>query len=357
MKYLILVATFLIVVHATIAQQKVQKYAVKSGHVEYKLTGSTTGIKYIWWDNYGAQSYTETKSVSITKVFGIKSETKEHIISIIKEGQFWSVNLEENNGQTGKIPNYQQMFGLDEMSEEEKKQFGKDILEGLGGEILGTEKVLDYECEIVELMGAKVWIYNGINLKSEAKILGIENNEIAIKFEKNISISSSKFSPPANINYQDISEQQQAMYGGMSDMQSMFNMGDKYEDDVDVKLYPVNYPFQQFSNKINAFKYKGYRKLVSLNEDGTYSAMFMKGLTGSLAVAATSMKNGDPSEHGNFETFTYKGKNCMLGKLEDDESSNTAVLEIPQYKTYIIIGCSPSVGKDEMIRILDHLAF
>ena len=359
MKYLILIATFLFVVQISVGQQKAQQFAVKSGYVEYKLSGNTTGTKFIWWDNYGSQSCTETKSASVTKVFGIKSETKEHTISIIKDGQFWSVNLEENTGQTGKIPNYQQMFGFNEMSEEERKQFGKDILEGLGGEILGMEKVLGYECEVVELMGAKVWTYKGVNLKSEAKILGIETNEIATKFEQNISVPSSKFIAPANIDYQNISQYQNSMYDGMEDMQSMLDMsGEEIEDEEwDVKLYPVKYPYQKFSDKINAFTYNGYRKLVSMNEDGTYSAMFMKGLTGSLAVAATSMKNGNPSQEGNFETFTYKGRKCMFGKLGDDDASNSAVLEIPKYNTYIIIGCSPSVDKHEMMRILDNLEF
>ena len=44
------------------AQDQLKKYAIKSGHIEYELTGSTTGTKTVWWDNYGDKLFEETKS-------------------------------------------------------------------------------------------------------------------------------------------------------------------------------------------------------------------------------------------------------------------------------------------------------
>lgn len=351
MKQIILILTCLMLSFASGAQQKIQQYAVKSGHVEYQLSGNTTGTKSIWWDNYGSLSRTETKSVSRSKMFGISTETKTHDITIMDGKQFWSANLIENTGQKGNLPYYQEMAQINEnMTEAEKQKMGKDILEAFGGEIVGTENVLGNKCEIVKLMGAKCWIYKGIALKSDAEMLGIKTTETAVKFEKNISISKSKFTPPGSITYEDQNQYQQQMMGGMD------SFDDEDSDDEDIDLIPVKYPYGKFEKEASEFEYNSYRKMMVMNNKGTYSAMFMKGMSETLAVAATSRKNGNPGQIGNLESFTHKGKKCMYGKM-DDEDDTSLIVDIPNYDTYIILVSSAAQSKSEMLSILDQFNF
>ena len=349
MKQIFLIILGLILTLSIHAQQKAKQYAVKSGHVEYKLTGNTTGTKSLWWDNYGQMSYTETKATTVTKIFGMKSEDKAHTIQIMKGDKFWTVNVLDKTGQKGTIPAYSQFQKIGEdMSEEERNQMGKDLLTAFGGEIIGSEKILGNTCEIATLLGAKVWIYKGITLKSEAKILGVEANEIALSFVKNASVSSSKFNPPSNISYEDQNQYQQAMFGDMGDYND--------EDEMDFDLHPIKYPYQKFKEVINGFSSDGYRKLTVMNSKDTYSAMFMKGMSGSLAIAATSKRNGNPGQEGGFETFTHNGNKCMYGKMDEDDGV-TLIVDIPRYETYIIIAADPVISKNDMLGMLDKLKF
>ena len=349
MKQLILIVTCLLMTFVAATQQKSQIYAIKSGHIEYQLSGNTTGTKSIWWDNYGNLSCTETKSLTVTKMFGFKNETKTHDILILKKGKFWSANLIENTGVKGTIP-FQDI--TENMTEAEKEKMGKDLLEAFGGEIVGTENVLGNKCEVVKLMGAKCWIYKGVTLKSEARILGIEAIETAAKFDKNIYVSGPKFTPPSGIDYEDQDQYQQQMFGGMDS--GSFEDEDYGDENID--LIPVKYPYSKFEKLANEFKYNNYRKLMVMNTNGAYSAMFMKGMGENLALAATSRKNGNPGQVGNLESFTYKGKKCMFGKMDDDDGISL-IVDISNYDTYIILVSSSVKSKSEMLSIFNEFHF
>ena len=54
MKKLTLFAIFAVLFSGLQAQPKL--FEVKSGHIEYKLTGNTVGTKSFWWDDYGAKT-------------------------------------------------------------------------------------------------------------------------------------------------------------------------------------------------------------------------------------------------------------------------------------------------------------
>lgn len=189
------------------AQEKGNQYAVKSGHVEYKLTGSTTGTRSLWWDDYGEKEYEETKSVSEIKMMGMVQRDEVHSVVIMVGDYFWSANLLNNTGEKGKIPYYdvKEQFGED-MTEQEAEELGEEILNAMGGERLPSEEFMGYNCDVVTMMGAKSWIYRGVLLKTSAKMMGISINEEAVKFEKDISVPSSKFKPLTNISYKEVSQ-------------------------------------------------------------------------------------------------------------------------------------------------------
>jgi len=365
MKQTILILAGLLMMHIATAQQKVQQYAIKSGYVEYALTGNTTGTKKIWWDNYGEKSRTATQSKTVTKMFGMKNVDQTHTIEILVKDKYWSANLMEQTGQKGTVPFYKEGHQLFEsMTKQEQEEFANKTIESLGGKRMGTESFMGKTCDIIKVMGSKIWIYKGITLKSEAKIMGIVSNETAVKFQANQSVSSSQFTPLSNISYESADQQQQGMFGNMGSMEeAMAAMQNDNMDDVDndnPQMVPVKYPYAKFLKKVNAFSYEGYKKIMAHSADGAHAAAFMKGAGEMLAIGAMSRKNGDISEAGQFESFSYKGKKCMYGSAKEegeDDDSMLLVVEIPQYDTYITIGSPIPQTKNELLEILNHLDF
>jgi hypothetical protein len=349
--------------HIASAQQKTQQYTIKSGYVEYTLSGNTTGTKKIWWDNFGEKTRTETRSKTVTKMFGIKNIDEVHTIEILVKDKYWSANLADQSGHKGTLPFYKESRMLMEsMTKKEQEEFADQAIESLGGERLGTETFMGKTCEVLRVMGSKIWIYKGLTLKSEMKIMGMVSNETAIKFQANQSVSSSKFTPLSNINYESTDQQQQAMFGDMDSMEeAMQNENMDNSDNDHPQMIPVKYPYDKFLKKINAFSYEGYKKMMAHSADGAHGAAFMRGVGEMLAVGAMSRKNGDLSEMGNFETFIHNGKKCMYGAAnegeDDDDNSMLLIVEIPRYDTYITIGSTPPQTKHEMLEIFDRLGF
>lgn len=328
-----------------------QQFAVKSGYVAYNLTGSTTGTKKIWWDNYGVNSYTETESVTLVKMFGITSETHEHNISVMKGDCFWSANLEEGTGQKGKNPYYQ--LGndyIESLSEAEKKQLEQQVMDAFNAEKIGTENLLGYNCDIISVMGAKSWIYKGVILKSDANVMGIHTVETAIKFDKNITVPVSKFTPYKGVTYTDVQEMEALYYGdeNYSDYED--------EDDDEAPKVPVNYPFEKFKNTVDKCSITGFTNRGTNSIQGQHFAMFIQG-TNSITIAATSKENSDANEiPSNLEQFNHNGHKCMFGVLDEDEGT-ALIVDYPAYNMYIIIAASTHKTKDELLKINNNLNF
>lgn len=205
MKKSIVILFVLLNAIALMAQQNASKYAVKSGHAEYKLSGSTTGTKSVWWDNYGTISYTEEKSKTVTKMLGMKSESEVHSISVSVEDKFWTANMLDKTGQKGTNPYYEPIMNYGKsLTEAEAKKLEQDILNAFNGTKLAPEMMNGYMCEVVEMMGTKVWVHKGVLIKSAGKLLGIELIEEATLVELNISVPKSKFELINGINFEEV---------------------------------------------------------------------------------------------------------------------------------------------------------
>lgn len=201
MKKLISVLILLIFCINTQAQKDINHYLVKSGYVEYELTGSIKGVKKIWWDDYGDKEREEIQSISEVKIFGMVQKEEVHSIHISNGNKYWDINLLDGTGVTGDDSYYDAVDFSEDMTDAEKKKFEDDLLNALGGQRLDPENFLGYKCEVIEVMGAKSWLYKGIALKSKANLMGIEVNEVAKKFKKNNVIPASKFEPPKDIKF------------------------------------------------------------------------------------------------------------------------------------------------------------
>ncbi|MCW3787152.1 hypothetical protein [Plebeiibacterium sediminum] len=210
MFYVLAILMFTQVISAQ--HQDSRHYAVKSGFIKYELTGNIKGTKLLYWDNYGEKTREEIVSVTEVNVLGINKAEKEHTVTITDGDHFWSVDLIENTGQKGTLEIYDVGKQMTEnMSEADAKKLEDDIMSALNGHKLGKESFLGKSCDIYEVMGAKSWIYKGVALKTTAKMMGVEANEIALEFNENSSPDNDLFVPIANIDYQDFDEMTNSM--------------------------------------------------------------------------------------------------------------------------------------------------
>jgi len=136
-----------------------------------------------------------------------------HTVTIMIGDKFWSANLLDNTGQKGIMPYYDAAQEIaQDLSDAEAQQLEQQLMDALGGEKLGSETFLNRTCEVMKIMGAKAWVYKGILLKSEAKIMGIEANEMATSFKENMAVPASKFAPLSHINYEDVAQMHDGMF-------------------------------------------------------------------------------------------------------------------------------------------------
>lgn len=349
---------FLFIAAATIRvsaqENNVHRFAVKSGHIEYKLDGSTVGTKSVWFDNYGDIYYEEINATTTIKMFGMKNVEEAHSISIRNGAEFYSINLIDGTGVKTNDSYYRSGQELmADMTEEEQEEFGKDVLQSLGGEITGEEKILGKTCEIVSVLGSRSWIYKGISLKSDAKVLGIKNLEEAISFDENINFPEKLLTPPEGIEMKDLSE---ATYG--------YDESTYYDEDDDDEEYeeiiPVKMPFETFKKGIEDVSREGFTRFSVITMDGQHMAIYTKTIVESFTIIASAIENmeNNPEEMENFETFTKNGKKMFYGKETDDGSTVSVLgIEYPKEETAILIAATFPITKQELISIASMLKF
>ncbi len=188
-------------------ENKLKRYEVKSGIVKYtstisgKVMGSVitgSGTESLYFKDWGAVELVEEKSsqTTNTKFFGKKNTetTNTHTISKLDNGESYHVDFDKK-----------QIFLRRDMAMDMTKAFhpnadagdvGKNMLESMGGKIIGNEKFLGYDCEIWDVMGAKQWMYKGVVLKLEMTLMGITTVKIATSAKFNISVSDKYFKLP-----------------------------------------------------------------------------------------------------------------------------------------------------------------
>ncbi|WP_319590530.1 hypothetical protein [uncultured Draconibacterium sp.] len=338
--------------------QEAKKYAIKSGYIKYELTGNTTGTKELWWDDYGLKSCEREKSTTTTKMFGIKNTEEKDMCTVLVKDKFWVADYIEGTGTNGTMPYYQDAQDFaSEMTEQEQQDFADELLEQLGGKKLGTEKLGAYTCEVIKLMGAKSWIYKGVPLKTEAKIMGIEANENFVDFDPNTKVASSKFNPPTGVDFESISEQQQQQ--GLGGLMSAFGeMGDIDDfEDEDEDIMPVNYDFDEFTEVIENCEIAGYQSFATANSDGIYVATFIKG-TQTIAITMQADRNvdKDDAEFKSLQRFGSGNRNYRYGDLSEEDGS-ALLVEYPSHSMLLTIVAMPRMSKDEMMKIEDKLQF
>ncbi|OQX72709.1 MAG: hypothetical protein B6D59_07790 [Campylobacteraceae bacterium 4484_4] len=171
----------------------VKRYDIKSGIIEYKLSGGgsmmgistkTEGHAKVIFKDYGNVELRDEVISSTT----MGQTTKNRNLSKFVGGTIYSVDFEEKRI----ITMSPEML----KNKKDLQKLGKEMMEQMGGKIVGKGKILGYPCEIWEVMGSKIWLYKGVPLKSESNMMGMKHTEVATKAKFNVHIPDSAFKLP-----------------------------------------------------------------------------------------------------------------------------------------------------------------
>lgn len=353
MKKLFLLSFALIIGFQIQAQNNpTRKFGVKSGKIIIKMDGSAKGSKTIYFDDYGDKYYEEEKSITEITMFGVTDRNEINKTLILNKEKYWNIDNVNGEYYKGTLTGYQVGKKYAEtLSEAEQKELTDNIINGLGGQRLGNESVLGFDCEKISVMGINMWLYKGIALKSKGNIMGVATNEIATSFEENIHIPVSRFEPPADFKFTDL----EASSGNLGQM-------DMFEEEIEEateNLYPVEYPYENFTTAVNGFNPEGHVRTMVMNQDGQYMALYNQGFTNMVVIIATSSKNMDGEEEEmNFESFTHKGKTIKYGEMDSEGMTGKGLL-VPydNHNMHIMLMSMPGKDKQILLNWLEELDF
>ncbi len=264
------------------AQNEVKRYEIKSGVIKYnttntgKVMGSVIkgkGTESLYFKNWGAVELKESQSTQTTtmNMFGQKKEdtTSDHTMNKLENGESYSVDFDQKLIYSNKDMAMNMIAAFH--SEGDAGEVGKSMLEGMGGEKIGHENVLGYDCEIWKVAGGKQWLYKGIMLKMEMTLMGITTTTLAQSAEFNISVSDKYFQlPDFPVQKTEGLEDGEGMFGDMGDMEGM--------EDMDAEM-----------EKISKMTYPEWKKLV-LSNDEEAREMSEEELRGTYDMMQTMMQ-------------------------------------------------------------------
>lgn len=185
----IIIAVLFVTAITTAMLPAQERLPYKSAIVKYRISGDyQSGEMEMYIDDYGEKRCTIMK---VDMAMG-DIDTSSHTMMIFKGNDVYNINLKDRTGTKATMTpeqKEQMMQMAQQMSEEAMKS---------RGDMIGTETILGKPCEIYEISGMKIWIWNGLNLKSETSMMGYYCAE-AVSLKVDTRIPTSQFEPPSGI--------------------------------------------------------------------------------------------------------------------------------------------------------------
>lgn len=211
MKSLLIIISLFVALNLSAQVKKNRLLPFKTVVIEYAYEGTTSGRENLYMDNYGLLQckMVQTK----TKVFGQTSE--EAYIEVSKDFYIHKWDPKTRLGSKIKNTLAEDLIKDPDFNPEE---FGQRTMESLGFEKVGSETIAGKPCEVWKGLGgaSKIWIWRGLTLKTETKMLGTKTTSTAMVIKVDEGVPAGKFDIPSDVKFQDM---------GTTDPMEMMNKG------------------------------------------------------------------------------------------------------------------------------------
>jgi hypothetical protein len=170
-----------------------KRYKIKAAMVEYSLSGSQTGAETLYFDDWGKREvrYTQTQ----ISMMGFTQKTNR--MGLLEGDWMTNIDLDRRTGTKMKNP---MMDTVSNRYGKDLSAAGEDMLKKMGGRKTGTETIAGKLCDVWEVsdMGSKTWIWKGVPLKTQARMMGVEVTTTAVKVQEG-GVPQDKFKIPSDI--------------------------------------------------------------------------------------------------------------------------------------------------------------
>jgi len=165
-----------------------RRYGFESAIVEYKLEGSDEGTKTLYVDRGGY------KFAEYEVIVKRKSEERNTVILIGSD----MITFDYKNNSAVKMHNPAAYWLANPNRDWEET--GENLLTHMGYEIIGQETISGKACDIWKQGKSRIWVWNGLTLKSQVG----KNVETAIHIEIDVPVSIEVFEVPKGFEYEVI---------------------------------------------------------------------------------------------------------------------------------------------------------
>lgn len=300
-------------------------FEVKSGFVEYTMSGSLSGQIFFWWDDYGMKYREE----------------------VFLEGESSSISLSDGNYFCHLNP--QSLTG--NRYDAETAIFVQHYFDALHHkELLGTDTVLDFVCDVIERSEIVTCFYKGVPLRWHDVANDI--TEKAVRFEMNADHDLFMFVPPYAYHIEDAT----------ADLRR--EMMPKYDGDyihAYDDLLPGTISFEQFFAACKkAIASIGYFPVYAYDQYGIYSVYTENDEGASLHFAMKlnhesyrtddSRSSGHQLSQSDIKMF-YKKDFFYDEEFGTKQNGSVLMVEIPEEHLLLEISAIPEKTEQVLVTI------
>lgn len=192
----ILVLASILSVHNTAFSQveniENRRYNIESAIIKYKLSGKTKGTETLKFDDWGKREIYKIKTVRQIVFYSVKNIQKINTLNISKADTLYSIDL---NNKTGVKTIFSNITN--------PNQFSKADILNNNGKLLFKDTILGKNCEVWKTEKLKIWLWQGVALKIESKIIAKHYIKEAIEIQTGVTIDSQEFTVPIDVKLLD----------------------------------------------------------------------------------------------------------------------------------------------------------
>jgi hypothetical protein len=195
--YLFLALLFLANWNAESSGQDFRRYKIRSGIIEYKMSGMQTGTETIYFDRWGIR---EAKYTQIEIKVGNMS-VKQNRLTLLDGEWTYGVDLDTKTGTKTPTPLMKELTGAAKREGKDATEIGEEMLAGMGGRKIGMETLLGKSCDVWEIksLNAKSWIWQGMTLKTEVNMMGKVTTTEVVRLQDNVNVPEEKLTLPKDV--------------------------------------------------------------------------------------------------------------------------------------------------------------
>ncbi|MDT8323517.1 MAG: hypothetical protein RRA94_05365 [Bacteroidota bacterium] len=172
----------------------VKLYGVQNAVISYEYSGGASGTKTHTIANYGIyQALLDSMSFSFQG-----QQRNVYQLDLTSDTVQWSIDLSTMEGVRSSFDTSRIRRLVADFTEEEKQDFQASFILRGGGSKVGTETILDRECDVYELGmgGITVALWNGLTMKMDV-VMGGENIIMtAVDLDLDFTPEADMFLPP-----------------------------------------------------------------------------------------------------------------------------------------------------------------